>query len=239
MRVIWGMAFHRGSSTDLKSRLEEFYSGQSGDYDSFRKKLLHGRETLMGEIGQRLEPGATVLDMGGGTGHNIAGLGTHLAKLGRVDIIDLCSPLLGVAQARITKEGWTNVHTAEADATKFVPPAGPVDAITFSYSLTMIPDWFLALERAFCNLKPGGIIGVVDFYISRKWPEGKYKKHGTLTRGLWPLWFANDNVFPSQDHLPWLGSHFESLILEEGKGKIPYVPFLKAPYYVFLGRKSL
>lgn len=238
MRVIWGMAFHRGSSTDLKSRLEEFYSGQSADYDSFRKKLLHGRESLMSEIGQRLEPGATLLDMGGGTGNNIAELGPHLAKLGRVDIIDLCSPLLGVAQARIKKEGWTNVQTIEADATKFVPPLGPVDAITFSYSLSMIPDWFLALERALENLKPGGIIGVVDFYISRKWPEPKYKKHSTFSRGLWPLWFANDNVFPSQDHLPWLASHSDPIMMEEGMGKIPYVPVLRAPYYIFLGRKS-
>ncbi len=238
MRVIWRMAFHRGSSSDLKTRLEEFYSGQSADYDSFRKRLLHGRESLMREVGQRLNPGATLLDMGGGTGNNIGELGPHLCKLGRADIVDLCGPLLGVAQARIAKEGWANVHTVEADATKFIPPSGPVDAVTFSYSLTMIPDWFSALEKALANLKPGGILGVVDFYISRKWPTPGRKKHSTFTRGLWPLWFANDNVFPSPDHLPWLDAHLEPIHVEEGMGSIPYVPLLKAPYYIFLGRKK-
>ena len=51
-----------------------------------------------------------------------------------------------------------------ADATRFRPPEGAADVVTFSYSLTMIPDWFAALENAAAMLKPGGTIGVVDFY---------------------------------------------------------------------------
>jgi len=30
-----------------------------------------------------------------------------------------------------------------------------------------IPDWFLAIDNALRILKPGGIIAVVDFYVSR------------------------------------------------------------------------
>lgn len=238
MRVIWGMAFHKGKSTDLKTRLEEFYSGQSADYDSFRKRLLHGREKLMSDLGAMVSPGATLLDMGGGTGNNIEELGAALPKFQRVEIVDLCGPLLGVAQARIAKYGWNNVHTVEADATLYQPAMGPVDAITFSYSLTMIPDWFLALERALANLKPGGILGVVDFYISRKWPKTGRAKNSTFSRGFWPNWFANDNVFPSPDHLPWLDSHLEPIQITEAVGKIPYLPILRAPHYIFLGRKK-
>lgn len=238
MRVIWRMAFHRGKSADLKTRLEEFYSGQSADYDSFRKRLLHGRETLMAQLASLVPENATLLDMGGGTGHNIEELSPSLGRFQRVEIVDLCGPLLGVADARIQKHGWTNVHTVEADATLYQPSTGPVDAITFSYSLTMIPDWFLALERALANLKPGGLIGVVDFYIARKWPRPGRAKQGTWTRGFWPLWFANDNVFPSPDHLPWLDSHLETTFLQEGMGKIPYMPLMRAPYYVYLGRKK-
>ena len=50
------------------------------------------------------------------------------------------------------------------------PPEAPVDVVTFSYSLTMIPDWFAAIENALRMLRPGGQIGVVDFYVSRKYP---------------------------------------------------------------------
>ena len=77
--------------------------------------------------------------------------------------------LLEIAKQRIAAKGWTNVETVEADATTFQPPAGPVDVVTFSYSLTMIPDWFAALENAVAIFKPGGTIGVVDFYVSRKY----------------------------------------------------------------------
>ena len=45
-------------------------------------------------------------------------------------------------------------------------PEGPADVVTFSYSLTMIPDWVRALEQAWALLKPGGTIGIVDFYVA-------------------------------------------------------------------------
>src|SRR5262249_46298814 len=151
---------------------------------------------------------------------------------------DLCAPLLETAKKRIEKEKWENVETALADVTTYEPEGGPVDAITFSYSLTMIPDWFRALERAHQLLQPGGLIGVVDFYISRKYPSQGLKRRAGFSRFFWPTWFGNDNVFPSRDHLPWLQSHFESVKLEERMGKVPYLMFLKAPYYIFVGRKD-
>ena len=35
----------------------------------------------------------------------------------------------------------------------------------------MIPDWFAAVDHAWRLLRPGGTIGVVDFYVGRKHPE--------------------------------------------------------------------
>ena len=125
----------------------------------------------------------------------------------------------------------------EADATTF-QPAGGADVVTFSYSLSMIPDWFAAIENARAMLKPGGAIGVVDFYVARKFPRERLARHGWLTRTFWPAWFAIDNVFPSPDHIPFLQRHFEPLSLEERLAKVPYVPLLRAPYYWFVGRKG-
>ena len=117
------------------------------------------------------------------------------------------------------------------------PASGPADVVTFSYSLTMIPDWFAAIENALAMLKPGGLIGVVDFYVARKFPRDGLARHRWLTRTLWPAWFAMDNVFPSPDHVPFLHRHFEPLTFEERMAKVPYVPLLRAPYYWFVGRK--
>jgi S-adenosylmethionine-diacylgycerolhomoserine-N-methlytransferase len=85
----------------------------------------------------------------------------------------------------------------------------------------------------------GGLIGAVDFYVSQKWPGEGLRKHGWLCRSLWPVWFASDNVFPSPDHLPFLRHKFETVWLDEQTKRLPYVPLLRTPYYVFIGRKPV
>ena len=59
-----------------------------------------------------------------------------------------------------------------------------MDVVTFSYSLTMIPDWFLAVDHAWRLLRPGGTIGVVDFYVSRKHPDPGWRRHPWSTPRL-------------------------------------------------------
>jgi hypothetical protein len=54
----------------------------------------------------------------------------------------------------------------------------------------------------------------------------------------WPVWFGNDNVFPSADHVPYLHRHFEPLSFDERMAKVPYIPFARTPYYVFAGKKK-
>ena len=64
-----------------------------------------------------------------------------LAEYHRVHVVDLSGALLDVARRRIADRGWSNVETAHADVTVW-PAAETVDAVTLSYVLTMIPDWF-------------------------------------------------------------------------------------------------
>ena len=235
IRVLYNLAFTRVRGATHGERLEAFYRAQAGDYDAFRRRLLHGREEMT--AGLEIPEGGRMLDVGGGTGYNAELLGDRLARLQSLSIVDLCPSLLAAADERIRRNGWANVRTVLADATAFEPEDGPMDVVTFSYSLSMIPSWFLALERAYAALKPGGMIGVVDFYISRKWPAAGMRRHSNFQRFIWPTWFGHDNVFPSPDHLPWLQSRFQTMKLVEGLGTVPYLP-LKAPYYVFLGRKA-
>jgi S-adenosylmethionine-diacylgycerolhomoserine-N-methlytransferase len=234
LRILYRLAFTRVRGASHADRLDAFYRNQADGYDDFRRRLLHGREEMMRSLD--LPAGGRLLDMGGGTGSNLEAIADRLPQLGRVEIVDLCGPLLRVADERIARHGWTNVRTVEADATTYQPD-GPVDAITFSYSLTMIPDWFRALDHAVRLLRPGGQIGVADFYVSRKWPADGMRRHSRSQRSFWPRWFAQDDVFLSPDHLPYLQTRFQQVKLIEGMGKVPYLLGWKAPYYVFLGRK--
>ncbi len=177
------------------------------------------------------------MDLGGGTGANLQCLDDRIHRLHKVYVVDLSTSLLEVARRRAEALRWHNVEVVRGDATTFRPPEGEVDVVTFSYALTMIPEWYAAVANAEAMLKPGGTIGVVDFYVARKHPSSGLARHRWITRAFWPLWFSIDNVFLSCDHLPFLRCRFDTISLHEGRSKVPYVPLGRVPFYVFLGRK--
>jgi S-adenosylmethionine-diacylgycerolhomoserine-N-methlytransferase len=232
--TIWHMLFPPRGGASHESRLDAFYGAQAESYDDFRRRLLHGREELMASI--QVPEGGVWLDMGAGTGSNAELLGERLGRLRRAVLVDLCPSLLAVSRRRILGNGWSHVEAVHGDASTFRLEE-PADLVTFSYSLTMIPDWWEALSRAWENLKPGGQIALVDFYISRKWPAPGLVRHSRFQRFWWPQSYAWDNVFLSQDHLPYLRSRFQEVLLEERLGKVPYMLGLRSPYYLFIGRK--
>lgn len=217
-----------------KERLEKFYGPQADAYDRFRERLLHGRKELIDAL--PIGPGAHVVELGGGTGRNLEFFGERLSSFASVTLVDLCPALLERAKVRCEGKGWQHVHCIEADATRF-GPAQPVDAVYLSYSLTMIPDWFAAIDNAIAMLRPGGIIGVVDFYVSRKHPAPGLKRHGTFARTFWPLWFGHDGVRPNPDHLPYLMAKTTPVSLVESQARVPYLPGLRSPHYRYIGRK--
>lgn len=235
LRILWHLVVSRATGNTHEERLESFYKGQAGGYDAFRRRLLHGREDLFAHL--PAAPGGVWVDLGAGTGENAERWGERLPQFSQAYLVDLSSSLLKVADERIAARGWHNVATVHADATKFLPPEGAADVVTMSYSLTMIPDWFAAIDQAHRMLKPGGVMGVVDFFVARKYPVDGLSKHAWSTRTFWPTWFANDNVFLSPDHIPYLQSRFETVELVQRRGKVPYIPFVRAPHYYFIGRK--
>ncbi len=235
LKILYHLTLKPVRGKDHAARLDSFYSGQAEAYDDFRKRLLQGRT----ELWQRLPvpSGGVWVDMGGGTGSNLENFGEAIGEPRKIYVVDLAASLLEVCRRRVEHHGWHNVEAVGAEATKFEPSAGQADVVTFSYSLTMIPDWFAAIENARRILKPGGLIGVVDFYVARKYPQEGRRRHGWFTRNFWPVWFGNDNVFPSPDHLPLLERWFEPVEVEEQRAKVPYIPLIRTPYYVFVGRK--
>ncbi|MDB5386911.1 MAG: SAM-dependent methyltransferase [Planctomycetaceae bacterium] len=236
LKILWHMSVSPIRGKTHSERLESFYSKQAQGYDDFRRRLLQGRKEMWDAL--TIPEGATAVDMGGGTGANLEFLGDRISHLKQLHLVDLSGSLLKVAQQRIEARGWANVKTVEADATTWMPPE-PVDIVTFSYSLTMIPDWFAAIDQAKKMLKPGGTIGIVDFYVARKYPEAGRARHSWMTSTFWPNWFRFDNVFPSPDHVPYLHKHFEPIHFSEHRARIPYMLFSRVPYYVFIGKKPM
>ncbi len=231
LRVLYHLLLKPVRGKSHADRMESFYGGQAAAYDDFRKRLLKGRQELYQQL--EVPEGGVWVELGGGTGSNLEFLGDRINRLSKVYVVDLSASLLEMARQRAAERDWQNVEAVEADATTFRPERA--DVVTFSYSLTMIPDWFAAIDNARSMLGGNGQLGVVDFFVSRKYPAEGHSRHGWLTRSFWPAWFSNDNVFPSSDHIPYLHRHFEPIHFSEHRAKVPYLPLVRVPYYIFVG----
>jgi S-adenosylmethionine-diacylgycerolhomoserine-N-methlytransferase len=213
-------------------QLQAFYGPQAEHYDDFRDRLLPGRAELIGRL--TLPPKARVIELGGGTGRNLAFFGDRLDGFESVEIVDLCSALLDVARKRAN--GRANVAVIEADATTYRPQQ-LADGVYFSYSLTMIPNWRAALTNAWSMLKPGGVLGVVDFCVPRT-SAAKVKVLRSIESAFWKRWFAHDGVRLNADHLVMLRQLFPQNEITEHRARVPYLPATMVPYYLFTGIKS-
>jgi S-adenosylmethionine-diacylgycerolhomoserine-N-methlytransferase len=212
-------------SADPAARLEAFYAPQAASYDSFRERLLHGRRELVESL--RLRQGASLIELGAGTGSNLDILAERVAGLHSVELVDLCPSLL--AQARLRAARHPNVRVIAGDACDYRPDA-PVDCVVFSYSLTMIPEWARALDNAVDMLRTGGELAVVDFTLPGAGQP--------LARWFWKNWFGHDGVRLDDGHVTALRRLLPSHQLTMHLARVPYLPALRVPYYTFVGCKN-
>jgi S-adenosylmethionine-diacylgycerolhomoserine-N-methlytransferase len=227
-RILLSLA--RGAVRDggHAQRLQAFYGPQAQGYDAFRERLLHGRRELIERL--PAASGARVIELGGGTGRNLEFFGPRLHAFASVEVVDLCPALLAVAGRRadqLTRGTRRNIRVVEADVTDY-RPANPHDCAYFSYALTMMPDWRRAIDNAIAMLAPGGTLGVVDFHLPQ---------HGGWSNRFWRAWFGHDAVYLSGEHLPYLEQRLERVHSAQLRGSVPFLPGLRAPYYLFIGRK--
>lgn len=213
------------SSGETATRLEGFYAGQAEAYDAFRERLLQGRRELIQML--QLPEQAHVVELGGGTGRNTDFFGNQLHRLKQYEVVDLCPSLLAVARERCQHK--SNVKVVEADACTYQPQSS-VDGVVFSYSLTMIPDWQAALNNAEKMLKSGGKIAVVDFTLS--------DKQNMVISAFWRKWFSHDGVHLNPEQRKCLQRTFPQGEYIEKFAKVPYLPLVRMPYYLFIATKA-
>jgi S-adenosylmethionine-diacylgycerolhomoserine-N-methlytransferase len=128
--------------------------------------MLHGRLPMVTVM--PAPRGGTWVDLGGGTGSNLEFFGDKLNHWGKVVVLDFCPSLVETAKKRIASHpGWSEFCSVIlGDACDMnqpeLPAAGTVDVVTFSYALTMIPDWRGAIRNAYRLLKPVSFLFCAD-----------------------------------------------------------------------------
>lgn len=105
-------------------------------------------------------PGATILDIGCGTGLMLGRLRARVGPRGRVIGIDMTEPMLARARQRVVAGGWRNVELHCADMTDFDP--GPAaDAAVFALSLSAAEP-AAVFRHTIRRLRPGGSVVIAD-----------------------------------------------------------------------------
>ena len=178
---------------EATERMNRMYRRQRHIYDGTRRYYLLGRDQLIENL--RPDAGASVLEIGCGTGRNLVQAAQRFpgAKLFGIDV---STEMLTSAIASISRRGLSSrIRVAHGDATGFDPqllfgvPA--FDHVMVSYSLSMIPAWTRVIESALSHLKPGGRLHIVDF--------GQQERLPGIARALLLRWLKMFDVTPRDD----------------------------------------
>ncbi|MBI4806370.1 MAG: class I SAM-dependent methyltransferase [Desulfovibrio sp.] len=148
---------------DQALRMDRMYTVQRHFYDATRRYYLLGRDRLLQRLPVPL--GGSVLELGCGTGRNLAELRQLRPDL-RLCGLDVSERMLETAQRKLSGQ---DVKLATCPAEELDPKSHfgseeLFDAVFYSYSLSMIPNWNKALEAGWAALKTGGTLAVVDFW---------------------------------------------------------------------------
>lgn len=155
-------------------RMDRHYRFQRFIYDATRTHYLLGRKHLI----RNLVPpdDGTVLEIGCGTAWNLIRAARRY-PLAAFHGLDVSSAMLDTAAGSVTRHGLgSRIALQQGDATNF--DARPLfgrrvfDRVFFSYALSMIPGWRLALDQASQALAPGGELHIVDFGQCEDLPRG-------------------------------------------------------------------
>ena len=170
------------------SLMDGVYRRQRHIYDLTRKYYLLGRDGLIG--GLNVPEGGTVLELGCGTGRNLALVSSHFPKA-RLFGLDISQEMLSTARRRMEREG-IDAQLAKADASSFHAEAlfgqTRFDRVLISYSLSMIPPWRETIAAGLDCVAPGGSLHIVDFGQQERLP-------GWFRAGL-RRWLAAFHVTP-------------------------------------------
>lgn len=144
--------------------MDRVYRRQRHLYDLTRKYYLVGRDELIRSLKPR--PGGRLVEVGCGTARNLISIARRYPDV-RLFGLDASHEMLLTARKAVQREGLEDriqlVHGLGEALSPALFGQEAFDAVIFSYSLSMIPEWDQALTAAGTALAPGGAIHIVDF----------------------------------------------------------------------------
>jgi ubiquinone/menaquinone biosynthesis C-methylase UbiE len=108
-------------------------------------------------------PGEQILEIGPGTGLQSLHVAPQLGPSGRLSIVDLQPPMLGLVMARAARRGIGNISPYQASAEALPFPGAQFDAAYLVTVLGEIPRPLAALAELRRVLKPGGRLVIGEF----------------------------------------------------------------------------
>lgn len=150
-------------------------------------------------IGQRtiqrleLSSGATVLDVGCGTGASALPAAEKVGPLGRVIGVDLAERLLEIARQKARGQGLANVQFENGDMQNLGYPDERFDAVVSVFSIFFVPDMASQVRELWRMVRPGGTLAITTW------------GHRMFEPGASAWWNAVRNVRPDLVNItsPW------------------------------------
>lgn len=109
-----------------------------------------------------LQPGDSVVEMGCGTGANLALLRQQVGSEGRVIGVDVSPGVLRVAAERVDRHGWANVYVVRGDGTEPPVDTGDADAVFAALIAGMVDDPAGMVDQWADLVGSGGRLGLLD-----------------------------------------------------------------------------
>ena len=155
---------HSGSGK--KEFVEKMFDDISPSYDFLNHFLSLGMDIYWRKIFIRnlnIHNGKTLLDVACGTGD----IGFEILKSHKIKLIniDLSKKMLGIAKKKALKKKLYDIHFIQGDAEILPLENDSVDILTIAYGFRNIAHYENALREFYRVLKPGGILGILEFSI--------------------------------------------------------------------------
>ncbi len=197
--------------------LVRYYKFHSQIYDATRWSFLFGRKAILHHVATIAQP-TRILEVGCGTGSNLVQI-CKLFPQAHITGLDLSQAMLARAQWNLREQN-PRVQLIERAYDRPLKITPSFDLILFSYALTMFnPGWEQAIEAAYRDLQPGGLIAVVDFHDT---PFTWYRH-----------WMARNHVRMTGHLLPRLASRFRHRLVSLSPAYTGWWTYL-----LFIGEKT-
>jgi len=154
---------------DKSNRVREMFGAIAARYDFLNHVLSANidrrwRKICVREMRNRIRiPAPRILDVGCGT----ADLSLAFAELGPVVGCDFCYPMLGVGAHKFFEGPHPSIALLGADALMLPFADASFDAVVSAFVLRNLADMDLGLREMRRVLRPGGVMGFLEFCMPR------------------------------------------------------------------------